>query len=261
MVASVSGKMRPLGERACTIRSTPLVSDSSVVVVHADGLFLACSISIFTVYDRKSTSSKRGFDQKMNKTIRFYWDVGSTNTYFAFHLIRPLAARYDAVIEYIPFNLGYVFRHHNYALTDEPKAKMKNRKIDLMRWAKRYDLPFQVPSEFPIKTSRVLRGALVMREYDLELPYLEGVFQRYWEEQDASIQSYEGLALTVESLGVSAETFRARCESPELQRRFIETTQTALAEGVFGAPTMVVDGQIYWGKDRMEFVEDHLRAD
>ena len=45
-------------------------------------------------------------------TIRFYWDIGSTNTYFAFHLLRPLAAKYKARIEYVPLNLGYVFRHH-----------------------------------------------------------------------------------------------------------------------------------------------------
>ncbi|MDG2276451.1 MAG: 2-hydroxychromene-2-carboxylate isomerase [Pseudomonadales bacterium] len=195
----------------------------------------------------------------MNKTIRFYWDIGSTNTYFAFHLLRSLAKRYGANIEYVPFNLGYVFRHHNYALTQEPAAKMKNRKVDLMRWAKRYDLPFQVPKEFPIKTSRVLRGALVMREHDLEVEYMEAVFRRYWEEQDASIQSYDGLAATVEALGVVASEFEARAESDEMQAQFIETTQTALAEGVFGAPIMVVDGETYWGKDRFEFIEDHLK--
>ena len=101
----------------------------------------------------------------MTKSVEFFWDIGSTNTYFAFHLLRPLAAKYGATIRYVPFNLGYVFRHHNYALTQEPAAKMKNRKVDLMRWAKRYDLAFQVPKEFPIKTSRVLRGALVFNEF------------------------------------------------------------------------------------------------
>lgn len=196
----------------------------------------------------------------MHKTVRFYWDIGSTNTYFAFHLLRPLAARYDAVIEYVPFNLGFVFRHHNYALSQEPAAKMKNRKVDLMRWARRYDLPFQVPEQFPIKTSRVLRGALVMREHDLELPYMESVFRRYWEEQDATIQTYEGLASTVEALGVSARDFEARSESEDMQQQFIDTTQRALDEGIFGAPIMAIDDEIYWGKDRFEFIEDHLKG-
>ncbi len=191
--------------------------------------------------------------------IRFYWDIGSTNTYFAFHLLRPLAARYDVPIKYFPFNLGYVFRHHNYALTQEPRAKMKNRKDDLMRWARRYDLNFRMPDEFPIKTSRILRGALVAREHNLEEQYMEEVFRRYWEENDASIADYPGLRPSIEALGMNYAEFAERAESAELRQEFIDMTQKALDEGVFGAPIMVLDDEIYWGKDRFEFVEDHLK--
>ena len=100
--------------------------------------------------------------------IQFYWDVGSTNSYFAFHLLRPIAEEFGAAIEYIPFNLGYVFRHHKYVLSEEPKAKLKNRATDLKRWAKKYSLPFNVPEQFPIKTSDALKGSLVMRRFGLE---------------------------------------------------------------------------------------------
>ena len=196
----------------------------------------------------------------MTKSVEFFWDIGSTNTYFAFHLLRPLAAKYGATIRYVPFNLGYVFRHHNYALTQEPAAKMKNRKVDLMRWAKRYDLAFQVPKEFPIKTSRVLRGALVMRDYGHEEAFMAAMFKRYWEQGDASIQTYAGMAESISALGVDPDEFTARAESEAYQQQFIDLTQTALDEGIFGAPTMRVDGEIYWGKDRFEFIEDHLKA-
>ena len=145
----------------------------------------------------------------MTKSVEFFWDMGSTNTYFAFHLLRPLAAKYGATIRYVPFNLGYVFRHHNYALTQEPAAKMKNRKVDLMRWAKRYDLAFQVPKEFPIKTSRVLRGALVMRDYGHEEAFMAAMFKRYWEQGDASIQTYAGMAESISALGVDPDEFAA----------------------------------------------------
>ena len=191
--------------------------------------------------------------------IKFYWDVGSTNTYFAFHLLRPLAARYAVPIEYIPFNLGYVFRHHNYALTQEPYAKMKNRKDDLGRWAKRYDLNFRVPDQFPIKTSRALRGAMVAAEHGMEEAYMEEIFRRYWEENDPGIAEYEGLRATTEKLGMDHTEFVARAESEALRQRFIDVTQAALDDGVFGAPIMVMDDEIYWGKDRFEFVEDHLK--
>jgi 2-hydroxychromene-2-carboxylate isomerase len=52
-------------------------------------------------------------------------------------LIKPIANKHDATIAPRPFNLGYVFRKHNYVLMDEPKTKLRARKIDLMRWAER----------------------------------------------------------------------------------------------------------------------------
>ena len=179
--------------------------------------------------------------------IDFYWDIGSTNTYFAYHLLRPLAARFNATIVYHPFNLGYVFRHHNYALGQEPRAKMKNRKDDLMRWAQRFDLAFQVPSEFPIKTSRVLRGALVMREYGLEEQYMDEIFRRYWEENDASIQHYDGLGASVAKLGVDVDQFVARAESEQVRQSIITQTNDALAAGIFGAPSMVLGDELLLG--------------
>lgn len=192
-------------------------------------------------------------------TIRFYWDIGSTNSYFAFHLLRPLAAQYQAIIEYVPFNLGYVFRHHKYALTDEPRAKMANRKADLLRWAAKYELPFRIPDEFPIKTSRALRGALAMREFGLEERFMEQLFRAYWEANDASIQDFPTLTKLAESLGVSGREFGDLAESDRVQRELIECTQGGLEAGVFGAPTMVIDKEIYWGKDRFDFIEDHLQ--
>jgi 2-hydroxychromene-2-carboxylate isomerase len=173
-------------------------------------------------------------------------------------LLRPLAAKYGAAVEYVPFNLGFVFRHHNYALTDEPRAKMANRKADLMRWARKYDLPFSVPDEFPIKTSRALRGALAMRQYGLEEAFMENLFSAYWESNDASIQDYPTLAKIAESLGVDGPEFVELAESEAVRQQLIDDTQAALADGIFGAPTMVIDEDIYWGKDRFEFVEDHL---
>jgi len=59
--------------------------------------------------------------------IDFYWDVGSTNSYFALKLIKPIAARHHATLTWHPFNLGFVFQSNNYVLMDEPKAKMRNR--------------------------------------------------------------------------------------------------------------------------------------
>jgi 2-hydroxychromene-2-carboxylate isomerase len=192
------------------------------------------------------------------KTVEMYWDIGSTNTYFALKLIKPVLERTGAELVLHPFNLGYVFRAHNYVLMDEPPAKIANRKRDLARWAEKYNLPFRFPSEFPIKTSRALRGALAMRQLGLEMPYVDAIFEAYWENDDASIQTYDGLRPIVEGLGVAHEHFETLCESDEIRDQLIESTNRGLKRGVFGAPSMFVGDELFWGKDRMEFIEDEL---
>ncbi len=196
----------------------------------------------------------------MTKIIDFYWDLGSTNTYFALQLIQPLAARYDAQINWHAFNLGYVFQSNRYVLMDEPKAKLRNRRDDLMRWAKRYDLPFRMPDQFPIKTSRALKGAIAMRQWGLEQAFIAAIFAAYWEQNIGTIGEYSVLRGIAESLGVDPTAFEIACESQVVREALIESTNSALARGVFGAPSIMIDDTLYWGKDRMEFVEAQLAA-
>lgn len=193
------------------------------------------------------------------KVIDFYWETGSTNTYFALHLIRPIAARHGATIVYHPFNLGYVFRKHNYVLLEEPEAKIKNRIRDLDRWAERYDLPFRFPTTFPIKTSRTLRGSIAMRRWGKEEAFIDALFAAYWEQDDATVADYAGMRPLAEKLGVNPDDFEQAAESPETRMALAKSTDDGLARGVFGCPSFFVGGELYWGKDRMEFIEDALR--
>ncbi len=196
----------------------------------------------------------------MTKTIDFYWDLGSTNTYFALKLLRPLAARYDAQIHWHPFNLGHVFQSNRYVLMDESKAKLRNRRDDLMRWAKRYQLPFRMPDQFPIKTSRALKGAIAMRQWGQEEAFIEAIFAAYWENNVGTIGEYAVLRDIAADLGVDPVEFELVSESPDVRAALIDSTNDALARGVFGAPSMIIEDSLYWGKDRMEFIETQLAA-
>ncbi|MDF1719820.1 MAG: 2-hydroxychromene-2-carboxylate isomerase [Minwuia sp.] len=195
----------------------------------------------------------------MSQQIEFFWDIGSTNTYFALHLLRPLARKHNATILLRPFNLGYVFRHHNYVLMEEPAAKISNRIRDLERWAERYDLPFRVPDVFPIKTSRALRGALAARELGREDAYMDAIFRRYWEENDHSIAELSGLHAVAAEIDLDPDGFVALLESDPIKQALIQETTEALDRGIFGAPSILVGEELFWGKDRMEFVEDALK--
>lgn len=196
----------------------------------------------------------------MKPVIDCYWDLGSTNTYFAFKLLPPLAARYDAEIVWHPFNLGHVFQSNRYELMKEPKDKLNNRLTDLNRWAKKYNLPFKRPKKFPIKTARALRGALAMRTLGLEMEFTDAIFTEYWELDNGEIGEYSELRRIASSLNVDADEFEALAESEEIRQQLIDSTNAALDRGVFGAPSFMIEDELYWGKDRMDFIEDHLQA-
>lgn len=196
----------------------------------------------------------------MARQVELFWDAGSTNSYFAIKLIPPLVARHGAELILRPFNLGYVFRHHNYTLMDEPKAKLANRKQDLLRWAQRYSLAFRMPDVFPIKTSVAMRGAIAMRRWSREFEFVDALFRAYWEQNDHHIAGLDRLAEIAARLGVDADAFREETESDAVRQALIDSTNDGLDRGVFGAPTTVIDGDLFWGKDRLEFIEDALRS-
>lgn len=191
--------------------------------------------------------------------IEMYWDVGSTNTYFALKLIKPLLDRYDAELQLHPFNLGYVFRNNKYELMKESKAKLRNRKRDLMRWAEKYSLPFNIPRQFPIKSSRALRGSLVARRHGKEFEFVQKVMDRYWELGDATIAEYAGLRPIAEEIGIDPDAFEALAASEEIAAELASETDKGLERDVFGVPMIIVGRELFWGKDRMEFVEDELK--
>ena len=194
----------------------------------------------------------------IKKNVEMFWDIGSTNAYFALKLINPILKRTKSDLTLHPYNLGFAFRSRNYVLMEEPAIKIVNRKIDLARWAKKYNLNFNFPSDFPIKTSRTLRGALAMREFNLEIPFIEKIFSEYWENNNSTIQNYEGMAPIVKKLGVNPEEFEQLSESDKIRKSLIDSTNNGIKRGVFGVPSIFVGNEMFWGKDRMEFVEDEL---
>jgi 2-hydroxychromene-2-carboxylate isomerase len=87
---------------------------------------------------------------------------------------------------------------------------------------------------------------------------MEAIFAAYWERDDASVAELEGLRPVAEALGVDADRFAALSESDEVRQELIAETDGGLARGVFGAPTFVVGQEIFWGKDRMDFIDEAL---
>lgn len=192
------------------------------------------------------------------KTVDFYFDLSSPYSYLAATQLGPVAARHGATIAWKPVVLAAVFKATGNTMPAACAAKAQHMLVDLARWAKRYDVPFTMSSHFPlntIKPERLIVAAGAARAGDLAL----ALFQGMWAD-DRNIADEAVMRAIVEAQGLDANALLAAIETPAVKDGLRANTDEAIARGMFGAPAMYVGDELFWGNDRLDFVEDALRA-
>ena len=192
------------------------------------------------------------------KDIDFYFDFSSTNSYFAAFLLPEVAARCSAQVNWLPLHAAALFRETGFKVMAMSARKARYLWRDHQRWAESTGLPFRKPSRFPIKTSTALRCVLAAREKSMEARFAQAVFRAYWE-GDADIADRKVLADVARGVSLDGEELLAASDRPELRTELGTVTATAAERGVFGVPTVFVGEEMFWGKDRLEFIERVLR--
>ena len=195
------------------------------------------------------------------RTVEYFFDVGSPTAYLAWTQLPKIAAETSAVIAWRPMLLGGVFKATGNASPVTVPAKGRWMNDDIARWARRYGVPFAFNPHFPINTLTLMRGAtgLQMRR-PAELPrYLDVVERAMWE-APKDLGDPAVLAATLAAAGFDADEFAALVADPEVKAKLIATTEEAVARGVFGAPTFFVGDAMFFGQDRLDFVREALLA-
>lgn len=195
----------------------------------------------------------------MGKTVEFYFDLGSPTAYLACTQLPAIAERAGAKLEYRPMLLGGVFQ----AIGSETPVNLPPRGAymsrDIPRCAAYYGVPYNANPHFPVNTLQVMRGAIVAQE-DGELErYMDTVNTAIWVDQKDMSQP-EVIAETLQSAGLDAEKYAARMQDPAVKETLKTETAAAVKRGVFGAPTMFVGDEMFFGQDRLDYVERALAA-
>ena len=192
-------------------------------------------------------------------TVEFYFDFGSPTTYLAHTQLPQLAAQAGAALLYRPMLLGGVFKATGNASPVSVPAKGAWMGQDIVRWARRYGVPFVFNPHFPINTLTLMRGAvgLQMKHPELFTAYVDAVFKALWVQPRDLGQPVE-VAATLAPLGLSPENFMALVGDAEVKAALVKCTEEAVARGVFGAPTCFVGDQMFFGQDRLDFVREAL---
>jgi 2-hydroxychromene-2-carboxylate isomerase len=195
----------------------------------------------------------------MNKTVEFFFDFGSPTSYLACTQLPRIAAECGADLLWRPMLLGGVFKATGNASPVSVPAKGRWMQEDMVRWARRYAVPFEFNPHFPINTLTLMRGAVGMqlRQPDRSARYVETMFHAMWV-QPRNLGDPAVLADTLGQAGFDAQAFTALVGDPEVKAALIANTEQAVQRGAFGAPTMFVGNQMFFGQDRLEFVREAL---
>lgn len=194
----------------------------------------------------------------MSKQVEFFFDVGSPASYLAWTQLASIAQRHNAEIVWRPMLLGAVFQAVGNTSPAAVPAKGAYMLKDLKRFSAIYDVPFRFNPFFPVNTMQLMRGVaayLVTPKFE---SYLSAIFNGLWAEK-LNMESPEVVAEVLSKVGIEATDFMARISEPEVKARLKSSTEEAVARGVFGAPSFFVNGEMFFGQDRLSFVEDALR--
>ncbi len=198
-----------------------------------------------------------GKGNPMNKPIEFFFDVGSPACYLAQMQMPHVMAETRSTILYRPMLLGAVFKATGNAAPIGVKAQYNRH--DLERCARRLEIPLKMNPFFPINTLLMMRAATAAQEEDLLPAYLSAVYRGMWVDE-LNMGDREVLLGVLKSGGLNGPHLLARTEEQHVKDRLRETSDEAVARGVFGAPTFFVGDEMFWGQDRIDQVIEAAKA-
>jgi 2-hydroxychromene-2-carboxylate isomerase len=195
----------------------------------------------------------------MSKTVEFYFDLGSPATYLAYTQLPKICEQTDSQLVYVPILLGGVFKATGNASPATVPAKGRYMFIDLDRYAKRYDVPLKINPHFPINTLVLMRAVtgMQMRHPERFAAFVDCLFKALWIE-GRNLNDPATVGAVLSENGFDPEEILALSAEEDVKSALKDTTEKAVQRGVFGAPSMFVGEQLFFGQDRLDFVSEAL---
>jgi 2-hydroxychromene-2-carboxylate isomerase len=192
------------------------------------------------------------------RRIEFFFDYGSPTAYLAYTQLPGIAQRTGAKIVYRPMLLGGVFKATGNHSPVTIAAKGAWIAKDLLRFAARYGVPFAHNPYFPINTLHLMRGAVAADSEGRLVPYSDAIYRAMWADK-RNMEDPIVIGGVLRDAGFDPAAMMAAIGTAEVKDRLRQNTEEAIARGVFGAPTCFVGEAMFFGQDRLDFVEEEVR--
>ncbi len=199
----------------------------------------------------------------MGKTIELVFDFVSPNAYLIWHPLKALAEKHGAQIEVIPAFLGGMHKLTGNAppfIRDaDVKGKNAYAMLEMNRFIAKHGLTkFQMNPHFPFNTISLQR-MLVALEPEKRGAFIEALLPAIWEEQ-LDVTDVETLGKILENGGFDAQALFAKTQDPAVKQALMDNVEKMVARGAFGIPTIYIDGEMYFGKERLGQIDEQLSA-
>jgi len=193
--------------------------------------------------------------------IEFYFDFSSPYGYFASTRIDDIAARQQRRVDWRPYLVGTAMKATGHRPMINTPMFDDYMKIDVPRFARLLDVPFQLPASFPVVPSTASRAFYWLKEKDPALArrFAGAVYHAFFGE-GRDISEQDVLRAVAAGCGVDGDRMLEAAQDPRVKELFKEKNDDALAKGVFGSPFFIVDGEPFWGADRLDQVEKWLET-
>lgn len=191
--------------------------------------------------------------------LYFFLDFISHNAWLAWHQVQALAARNDLVIEPVPVLFAGLLKAHGQVGPAEVPAKLKWMTWNVLRKARQHGIPLAPPHTHPFNPLLPLRVACCELPRAQRLDLIQRLFRAAWAESRA-VSEPEVVAAVITEAGLNADLVLAEAQSETVKARLRSNTEAAIAAGVFGVPTLIARGELFWGFDDLEHLESFLRG-
>ena len=196
-------------------------------------------------------------------TIDYYFNPQSPWTYLGHARFSRLAQQAGAQVRLMPIDLGAVFPvSGGLPLAQRAPQRQAYRLVEMQRFSDHLGIPIRLhPKFFPVPVDAVAQLMVAVDVHDgteAAMAFCAAVFEALWQ-HERNLADPEHLATLLAACGLPAER-AAEAAHPDIRARYTGYTQQAITAGVFGAPSYVLNGEIFWGQDRLDFLERALAA-
>ena len=193
--------------------------------------------------------------------IDFYFDFSSPYGYLASELIDDLAAKHGRQVQWHPYLMGAALKRTGRAPLVNYDLVSGYATHDISRSARLYGLRVSIPSKFPVASIAACRAFYAINntsETDAK-KFASAIYRAYFVD-DRDIQTKQVVLEITEDCGHDTNKMAAALDDPGIKEKLRQVTDDAIEAGVFGSPFIIVDGEPFWGSDRLSQIDQWLET-